>query len=189
MSRPEAAWRLRRFKVNPFAAKGPGDHLHGACLLSAPSADSDFLHAGPPGRKKSGVPVEKPLGGQGLIVFLGGVEHQFDHPVNVPFGRSKGADVHPKSPGDRRADLVTVEDLALNLTRFDDFLGQRLKGRFRLQLEAKAFHPAQKPTLLVARPGREFPRAFRRTPLGTRATPVFHEYKPWLFHPLTGVWG
>src|ERR1700691_4561814 len=78
----------------------------------------------------------------------------------MPLSGRQGTDIHPKPQGDRRANLVAVENLALDLARLDDLLGQRLEGGFGLQLEAKAFHPAQKPTLLVADLGEAFRELF-----------------------------
>jgi hypothetical protein len=84
---PLGSWR---FKVNAFAAEGPRHHLYGASLFGTRSADSDLQHAGPSRREESGMPAEQPLCAKPQIVFLGGIEHQLNHPLDVPFSGGKG---------------------------------------------------------------------------------------------------
>ena len=67
----------------------------------------------------------------------------FDDAFDVSFRRCESADIHPEPLGDRRANLVAIKDLSFDLTRFDDFFGQRLERGLSLEIEAQAFHSVQ----------------------------------------------
>ena len=93
----------------------------------------------------------------GSLIFLGGVEHHLDDAFDVPVGRRQCPDIEPEAAGDGGAHLVDVEDLALDLARFQDILGQGVEDGLLAEPEAEAFHPADQPALPVTH-GRELVR-------------------------------
>ena len=71
----------------------------------------------------------------------------------MAIGWHEPADIHAEAPGQRRAYLISIEHLALDFARLDDFFRKRAQGRFGTQREAKAFHASDQPALPVADSG------------------------------------
>jgi len=86
------------------------------------------------------MPAEQPFGGERLVVVLRGVEHHLDHTLDIPVGRGEGADVDAEASRDGGADLVLVQDLALDFGGLEDVFGQCLKNGLFLKPESECFH-------------------------------------------------
>src|SRR5690606_27983004 len=98
----------RSLVVHFLSAHGAGHHLHGACNVVAPCA---HLYAHPPavaGWKQGGVPAKQALGGERLVVVLGGVEHHVHDAFHMAVCRGQCANVHPKPACDGGAHGVEV---------------------------------------------------------------------------------
>jgi hypothetical protein len=141
--------RRRGFIMHALAPGRPGHHLHGSAFVLAPCADRDLEHSTVARGKQGGMPRVEPLFGKRFIVVLGGVEHHFDDALDVPIGRGQGADIHAESPRNRRTHMLSVEALALDLTRLEHLLREALERGLAPEREAQALHPAQKPPLDV----------------------------------------
>ena len=74
------------------------------------------------------MPAEQAFLRQGVLVFLGGVEHHLDDAFHMPVGGSQCPDIESETAGEGRAYLVDVEDFAFDLARFQDVLGQGARG-------------------------------------------------------------
>ena len=77
------------------------------------------------------------------------VEHYLDDAVDMPVGRREGPRYQAPSGVLARAHLIDVEDLPLDLTRFQDILGQRAQYGFLAEPEAEGLHPADETALAV----------------------------------------
>ena len=69
-------------------------------MVVSPVTNPDFLHSATSRRKEGSVPAEKPFLCEGFLVFLGGVEHQFDNAFNMAVGGSECPYVESKSSGE-----------------------------------------------------------------------------------------
>ena len=97
------------------------------------------------------MPAEQPLVGQRLrrIVCVASSIISTT-PSTLRSAGVKRADVDAEAAGDRGAHLVAVENLAFDLARLEDVLGQRFEIGLGLQPEAESLHPADQPSLPVA---------------------------------------
>src|SRR6266702_7668564 len=169
--------------MNVLAANWPRDDLHGTGLFGAPSADDNLQHAAAACREEGGVPAAQSLGGDGLIVFLGGIERHIADALDVSFDRRERTDIDAESAGYRRPHLVAVEDFAFDLARLDDVLGERLERGFSLQIKAETFHLAEQAALLVTHLGQPR-RELIRAPLELRPIRLFVDIRPYSLHPM-----
>ena len=142
---------LWRFEVHALAADRAGHDLHRRGPVVTPHADVDRVHAAASGRKERRVPAEEPFFGQRPIETLGGVEHHFHHAFDVPVGRFQAADVDAETARERRAHLVGVEGLALDLAALQDVGGEREKNGSSSTLKPSApIRPSRSPCLCLA---------------------------------------
>src|SRR6185312_16276069 len=135
------------------------------------------------------MPAEQALGCKRFGVFFGRVEHHFDDALDVAVGRSESADIDPKPTRERRAHLILVEDLALDLARFHDLFGEGLKGRLFLESESQRFHPPDQAPLAVSDRG-ELVREMFVVPAEIRPTREFMDvagHSPHLVRRLYGL--
>jgi hypothetical protein len=111
---------------------------------------------------------------------MGGVEHHLDDAVDMPVGGRQRPDIQPQAACEGRAYLVDVEDLSLDLARFQDILGQRVVDSLLAELEAEGFHPADEPALPVPNRG-EWVRQGDLVPVKPGPIALFvdeHDYSP-----------
>lgn len=111
------------FIMNTLLSDRPRNHLQGALLVLAPAAHLDFRQATSAGREKRGLPVKQALHRQRVIVVQCRIEHHFDNALDVTVRWRQAAHVDSEPARDRRAHLVPIEPLPLNLARFEDILG------------------------------------------------------------------
>lgn len=136
--------------MHAFTTSGAGYNLHRAGRLGAPSSYRDLAHTAASGGKQSCMPSKQPVSSQGLIVVGRRIQHHFNNAIDVAICRCKRTYVDPKATGKRRADLITVQQLPLDFTGFDYFLGKSAQNSFGTEIEAKAFHPPNQAALMVA---------------------------------------
>ena len=86
------------------------------------------------------MPLEQPVGGEGCGVVLGGVGVDGDYAVDLGCRMAGGVDVEPSGYG--RADLLGVEDFALNGAGADDVVGEDGEGGVLLYVESERCHAA-----------------------------------------------
>jgi hypothetical protein len=100
------------------------------------------------------MPAEETLFRQGLEVSLSSVEHHLYHAFDVTVGWCQGSDVEPQAARNGGANLIGIEDLTLDLARFQDVLRQGVQNGFFTEVEAEALHPAEEAALPVADRGK-----------------------------------
>ena len=71
-------------------------------------------------------PAEQPVGSQWLLKVLRGIEHHFNHPLDIAVCGHCSGNLHPEPPGDRGAHPVGFEDLAFDFAGLQNVEGQRL---------------------------------------------------------------
>jgi hypothetical protein len=96
------------------------------------------------------VPRRQPVRGQRLCELLGRVEQHLDDAVDIAIGGDQSRDVHAEPACERGTHLGAVENLALDLARFNDLLGEGAEGGVGAQGVAESFHAADEPALAVA---------------------------------------
>ena len=96
------------------------------------------------------MPAEQAVSRKRLSVVLGGVEHHFDDALHVAISRDQADDIHAQTAGDGGADLVAVEDFALDLAGLQYVLGQGAEDGFFAQRKAQGLHPSDQPALAMA---------------------------------------
>lgn len=109
------------------------------------------MHAASARPEECGMPAEQPLRGERAVVALRGVEHHLDHAVDVPVGGLQPPHVQPEPAGHRRADLIRVEQLTLNLAALQHVVSERAQHRFVPSLQAERLHLTRQTTLQVPR--------------------------------------
>ena len=95
------------------------------------------------------MPPEQPLRRQRLAVALCRVEHHLDDALDMAVGRLQPADVDAKLARDRRADLIGIQPVALDLAALDHVVGESAEDGFLPQPETERFHLADEPALQV----------------------------------------
>lgn len=107
------------------------------------------------------MPAEEPVGAKRCGEALRGVQHHLDHALDIAVSGLGAARIQAEPPRNRRAHLIGIEVLALDLAGLEDIQRQRLKLSLFLEIEPQPFHPAQQPTLPVPdlgqRHGQSFP--------------------------------
>ena len=88
------------------------------------------------------MPAKQPLGRQRLGIVLRGVQHHFDDAFDVAIGFDQTADIHAQAAGNGGANLLPVEQFALDLARFENIFGQGMENGFLTQRETKRLHAA-----------------------------------------------
>ncbi len=121
-------------------ADGAACDLHWPIGVVAPSADLDFVETASTVGKQGGVPGEYSLFIERILIVLGGVEHHFDHAVDVAGGGWEPGVFKAKVSGDRRTHLLGVQPFAFDLARFGDVLDQDLKDGLLPYFEAQRGH-------------------------------------------------
>jgi len=103
-----------------------------------------------------------------------------DDAFDMPVGRRQCSDIEPKATREGGAYLVDVEDLSLDLDRFQDVVGSGVEDGLLAEPEAEGLHPADEPALPVPHGG-ELVRKRVLIPAEPRPIPSFvdvHCYSP-----------
>ena len=96
------------------------------------------------------MPRRQPVRGQRLRELLGRVEQHLDDPVDVAIAWDQSGDVHPQPARERGTHLGVVENLALDLARFDDLLGEGSQRSVGAKGVAEGLHAPDEAALAVA---------------------------------------
>jgi hypothetical protein len=96
------------------------------------------------------VPSEQAIPGDRGVAVGGGVDHHFDHPLDVTVHRGQGTDVDPEAAGDGGAHRFDVELFALDLAGLDDVLGQRRQAGLVAQSHSDIGQSSHQQTLGAA---------------------------------------
>src|SRR5262249_224635 len=75
--------------------------------------------------------------------------HHLDDAFNTPIDDVHGGDIDAKAARERRADLLRVELLALDLAAFHRLFRQSFQGGFLLKREPERFHATDQSSLVV----------------------------------------
>ena len=105
----------RRFEMHALAPRRAGDHLHRAGGIVTPAAHIDSDQARVAGGDECCVPPEQSIPGDRGLAVGGGVEHHFDHALDMTVHRGQGTDVDAESARDRGTHRLDVELFALDL--------------------------------------------------------------------------
>ena len=150
----------RRLVVDPLLADRSRDDLHRARAVVPPGPDPDPVHAAAPGREQGGVPAEQAFLRQRVRRSSGW--RRASSRRRLRRRRSAGVSAPISSPRRRAREertWSTVEDLALDLARFQDVLGQGVEDGLFAEPEAQALHPADQPCPAGDAPPRVWPKA------------------------------
>jgi hypothetical protein len=137
-------------EVDALPADGAGDDLHRPGAVVTPGADPDLPRPAAAGGKQGSVPREKPFGRERPIMVAGGVEHHLDDAFHVSVCRVERADLHAEAARDRRAYLLSLEPLPLDLAALDDVRSQGPQNRLLPEVEAEGLHAAEQAPLPMA---------------------------------------
>src|SRR6185295_7606206 len=120
-----------------------GNDLHGTSGVVTPGPNFN------PGRigKQALMPTTQSILGEWLAVVLGGFQCHIDDALHAPINRVNRGCIHPQSSRDGRSNLVRIQNLAFNLTGFDDILGSRLEFSFCTLRKTKSIHFSEESTL------------------------------------------
>ena len=86
---------------------------------------------------------------EGKVVLPETGKFSYEYACQMGQSLHEPADIQAESPGDGRADLVTIQFLALDLARLDHILRQGVEMGFVAQVETERFHSSQQATLLA----------------------------------------
>jgi hypothetical protein len=90
------------------------------------------------------------LGRERLIVFLRGVEHHFDNPLDPTVGRRQTANVQSEAAGDRGTNLPSIEDFTLDRAGIGHILRKGLEHGLATQRKTQRLDTPHEPPLPVA---------------------------------------
>ncbi len=79
---------------------GTGDSLHRTVSVIAPLANQDFVHTAMTGGEECTVPPEQAILRKRIGMIASGVQHHFNHALNITICRDQAAYIHTKAPGD-----------------------------------------------------------------------------------------
>src|SRR2546428_314340 len=91
----------RRLEMDALPLNRPGHHLHRTVPVITPLPDPYAPQPVPPCREQTGMPAEKPLLRQWLLVFPGRIQHHFHDPLDIPICcRLQATRIYPKAASD-----------------------------------------------------------------------------------------
>src|SRR5271168_5024155 len=96
------------------------------------------------------MPRKEPLSSEWEVKMTRGVEHHFNHSLDLSIGWLESADIEAKTPGNRGPHLLGVEPFPFDLAALEHVRCQGLEHSLLLELEAECLHAADQPALLVA---------------------------------------
>ena len=116
------------------------------------------MNAAVPGREQRRMPTEQPFLSQRIGKMLRGIQHHFHHAFNIAISGDCARDVDAQPPRNRRAHLIGIQNLALNLAGLQHVQRQRRQHSFVLADETQPFHAANQPPLTMPDMGKHRPK-------------------------------